>query len=89
MKCVSVKSVPKLLPVKQKQTYLEVARYLLKTITAGDEPRDYGYDPKTKALSSQWKTPRSPRSNKKSTPSSEQGESDVDSFLLSRRCHLP
>ena len=47
MKCVSVKSVPKLLPVKQKQTCLAVARYLLqcadqyanimKTIIVGDE----------------------------------------------------
>jgi len=48
MKCVSVKSVPKLLPVGQKQICLAVARYLLqcadqdanimKTIIASDEP---------------------------------------------------
>jgi len=48
MKYVSVKSLPKLLPVEQKQTCLAVARYLLqcadqdanimKTIIASDEP---------------------------------------------------
>jgi hypothetical protein len=48
MKCVSVKSAPKLLTVEQKQTCLEITRYLLqcadqdanimKTIIANDEP---------------------------------------------------
>jgi hypothetical protein len=75
MKCVSVKSIPKLLPVEQKRTCLVVARYLLqcvdqdanimKTIIASDEPGVYGYHPETKAQSSQWKTLRSPRPKKK------------------------
>jgi hypothetical protein len=63
MKCVSAKFVPKLLTVKQKETRLAVARDMLqcsdqdknfmKTIITGDKSWVYGYDPETKAQSSQ------------------------------------
>ena len=58
-KCISVKSVPKLLTVEQKETRLAVARDLLqcagqdanymKTLITGDESLVYAYDPETKA----------------------------------------
>jgi hypothetical protein len=57
--------------VKQKETCLVAARDLqqyadqeanfMKTITTGDESWVYGYNPKTKVQSSQWKTPGSLR----------------------------
>jgi hypothetical protein len=75
MKHVSVKSVPKLLPIKQKQTHLAAARYWLqcadqganftKTTVTSDEPWVYGYNPETKAQSSQLKHLRSSRLKKK------------------------
>jgi hypothetical protein len=59
MKCISVKCVPKLLTVKQKETCLAVARDLLqcagqdanylKTLITSDKSWVYGYDPETKA----------------------------------------
>jgi hypothetical protein len=58
-KCVSVKFVPKLLTVEQKETRLAVARDLLQcagqdanymeTLITSDESWEYGYDPETKA----------------------------------------
>jgi len=59
MKCISVKFVPKLLTVEQKETCLAVARDLLqcagqdanylKTLITSDKSWVYGYDPEKKA----------------------------------------
>jgi len=51
----------------------------MKTVVTGDESWIYGYDPERKAQSSQWKTGVS--KGKNGPPSSEQSESDVDSFF--------
>jgi len=74
MKHVPEKSVPKVLTVQQKETHLAVDRDLLqcadhdanfmKTIITSDESWVYGYNPQTKAQSSQWKTSGSPRPKK-------------------------
>jgi hypothetical protein len=87
MKCISVKFVPKVLKVKQKETHLAVARDCLhcaekdtnfmKPLITDDKSWVYGYDPETKAEA------------KIGTPSSEQGESDTDSCLQSQRRHSP
>jgi hypothetical protein len=68
LKCVSVKFFPKLLTVKQKENHLAVTRDLLqcadqeanfmKTAITSDESWVCGYDPETKAQSSQRTTPR-------------------------------
>jgi hypothetical protein len=97
MKHFSAKFVPNLLTVEQKEIRLAVARDLLqcadqdanfmKIIITGDEFRNNGYDPETKVQSSQWKALRSPRP--KSRPSLGQSESDVCSFLRSRRLRSP
>jgi hypothetical protein len=66
MKRVSGKFVPKLFTVEQKGARLAVARDLLqcadqdanfmRTIITSDRSWVYGYDPETKAHSSQWMT---------------------------------
>jgi predicted class III extradiol MEMO1 family dioxygenase len=66
MKCISLKVVPNLLTVKQKETHLAIARDLLqcadkdtnfmKTIIIGDESSVCWYNPETRAQSSHWKT---------------------------------
>ena len=71
---VAAKSVPKLLTAEQKELCVEVAQDLLdttstdpeflNTVITGDESWVYGYDPETKAQSSQWKHPESPRPKK-------------------------
>ncbi|XP_064111493.1 protein GVQW3-like [Macrobrachium nipponense] len=71
---VFAKFVPKLLVEQQKQLCLEIAQDLLdcansdsdfmKTIITGDETWVYGYNPKTKFQSSQWKHQTSPRPKK-------------------------
>ena len=71
---VSAKFVPKLLTVEQKQLRLEIAQDMLdcvesdsnflNTVITGDESWVYGYDPETKAQSSQWRHPSSPRPKK-------------------------
>ena len=71
---VSAKFVPKLLTMEQKQLCLEIAQDMLdciesdsnflNTVITGDESWVYGYDPETKAQSSQWKHPSSPRPKK-------------------------
>ena len=65
MRKVSAKFVPRLLSEEQKQVRLDIAQDLLQTtddnpdylntVITGDESWVYGYDPKTKAKSSQWK----------------------------------
>jgi len=60
--------------MEQKQLPLEITQDMLdcvesdsnflKTVITGDEPWVYGYDPETKAQSSQWKHPSSPRPKK-------------------------
>jgi len=71
---VSVKFVPKLLMMEQKQLRLEIAQDMLdcvesdsnflNTVITGDESWVYRYDPETKAQSSQWKQSSSPRPKK-------------------------
>ena len=71
---VSGKFVPKLLTMEQKQLRLEIAQDMLdcvesdsnflNTVITGDESWVYEYDPETKAQSSQWKYPSSPRPKK-------------------------
>jgi len=71
---VSAKFVLKLLTMEQKQLRLEIAQdmldcvesdsNLLNTVITGDESWVYGYDPETKAHSSQWKHSSSPRPKK-------------------------
>lgn len=74
MKRVAAKFVPKLLNFEQKQQRMEVAQEslnevnvdsdLLKRVITGDETWVYGYDVETKAQSSQWRHPGSPRPKK-------------------------
>jgi len=74
MKRVAAKFIPRLLSQEQKEFRAEVAEdllqnsindpHFLKQVITGDESWVYGYDPETKAQSSQWKTPLSPRPKK-------------------------
>jgi hypothetical protein len=74
MRRVAAKFVPKLLSYEQKELHLDFAQDMLecangdldflKTVITGDESWVYGYAPGTKAQSSQWKSPSSPRSKK-------------------------
>ena len=71
MRRVSAKFVPKLLTMEQKQLHVEVSQDMLdyansdpeflNIVITGDESWVYGYDPETKAQSSQWKHSTSPR----------------------------
>ena len=71
MRRVSAKFVPKLLTMEQKQLRLEVSQDMLDytnsdpefldIVTTGDESWVYGYDPETKAQSSQLKHSSSQR----------------------------
>jgi hypothetical protein len=68
MRRVAAKFVPKLLSAEQKELRVEVAQdlldttstepELLNTVITGDESWVYGYDPETKAQSSQWRRRR-------------------------------
>ena len=68
------KFVPRLLSQEQKEFCAAVAQDLLETanndpdflkkVITGDESWVYGYDPETKAQSSQWKSPESARPKK-------------------------
>ena len=70
---VSAKFMPKLLMMEEKKLCLEIAQDMLdcvesdsnflNTVITGDE-WVYGYDPETKAQSSQWKHPSSPKPKK-------------------------
>jgi hypothetical protein len=83
---VSLKFVPKLLMMEQKQLLLEVLQDMLdytnsnpeflNIMTTGDESWVYGYGLETKAQSSQWKHSTSP-----GQASAEQYQSDVDHFV--------
>ena len=74
MRKMSKKCVPKLLTREQKQLHLEVSQDMLdyansdpeslNIVTTGDESWVYGYDPETKAQSSQWKHSTSLRPKK-------------------------
>ncbi|PNF35236.1 hypothetical protein B7P43_G06872 [Cryptotermes secundus] len=74
MRRIAAKFVPRLLQNEQKQHRLEVCRELqqqlqedpnfLSKVVTGDESWVYGYDPKSKQQSSQWKSPSSPRPKK-------------------------
>ena len=87
MRRVSAKFIPKLLSDEQKQHRLQVAQELinrsendadmLNRVITGDESWVYGYDPETKAQSSQWKSPGSPRPKK-----ARQSRSNVKTMLV-------
>jgi hypothetical protein len=74
MRRVAAKFVPNLLSYEEKELLLDVAQEMLecangdldflKTVITGDESWVNGYDPGTKAQSSQWKSPLSPRPKK-------------------------
>ncbi|KAL4098969.1 hypothetical protein QTP88_023475 [Uroleucon formosanum] len=73
MRRVAAKFVPRLLTLEQKENRLTICQDLknrsidpnfIKNIVTGDETWVYGYDPETKAQSSQWKTKFSPRPKK-------------------------
>ena len=75
MHCVAAKFVPRILTADQKQQRVVCTelRQLasndetsLSRVITGDESWVYGYNPKTKRQSSQWKSPTSPRPKKKS-----------------------
>jgi hypothetical protein len=71
---VSAKLVPRLLTQDKTEHRATACRELLQraennatflpSIITGDESWVYGYDPETKQMSSQWKTPSSPRLKK-------------------------
>ena len=73
-KRVAAKFVPRLLSCEQKEFRAAVAQDLYETanndpdfrkkVITGDESWVYGYDPETKAKSSQWKSLESPRPKK-------------------------
>jgi len=75
MRRVSVKFIPCVLMVEQKQQSLSISLELhnratsdssfLGNVITGDETWVYGYDPETRVQSSQWKSPSSPRAKKK------------------------
>ena len=89
MRRVSAKFVRKLLKMEQKKLRLEVSQNVLdyansdpeflNIVTTSDETWVYGY-PETKAQSSQWKYPTSPKP-KRGQASAEQRQSDVDRFI--------
>jgi hypothetical protein len=74
MRRVSAKLVPRLLTQDETEHRATAYRELLQraendatflpSITTADESWVYGYDPETKHVSSQWKTPSSPRPKK-------------------------
>lgn len=86
MRRISAKFVPKLLNEDQKharvQTCLELQESartdpdFIHSIITGDETWVFGYDPETKAQSSQWKSPTSPRPKK-----ARQSRSNVKTLL--------
>jgi len=69
MRRVSVKLVPCVLTVEQKQQHLSISLELcdratsdssfLGNVIMGDETSVYSYDPETRVQSSQWKSPSS------------------------------
>jgi hypothetical protein len=87
MRRIAAKFVPRLLTNDQKQGRENICLELREKtnegptficgIITGDESWIYGYDPKTKQQSSQWKSPRSPRAKK-----SRQVRSSTKSILI-------
>jgi hypothetical protein len=89
-KRISAKFVPRLLSDDLKAHRVSVCRELkqqasndpnfISNIITGDETWVYGYDPETKQLSSQWKSPNSPWP-KKRVSSSKQCQVHADRFF--------
>jgi histone-lysine N-methyltransferase SETMAR len=87
MRRVSAKLVPRLLTQDQTEHRATACRELLQraenvatflpSIITGDESWIYGYDPETKQMPSQWKTPSSPRPRK-----ARQVRSNVKTMLI-------
>jgi hypothetical protein len=74
MRCISAKSVPRLLSNELKAHHVSFCRELkqqardnskFSNIITDDETLVYGYDAETKQQSSQWKLPDSPQPKKK------------------------
>jgi histone-lysine N-methyltransferase SETMAR len=86
-KRVSAKLVPRLLTQDQTEHHATACRELLQraendvtflpSIITGDESCVYGYDPEIKQMSSQWKTPLSPRPKK-----ARQVQSNIKTMLI-------
>lgn len=74
MRKVCAKLVPRVLTAEQKQQRVDVCRemlnalennpHFLDNVVTGDESWTFQYDPETKAQSSEWHTPASPRPKK-------------------------
>lgn len=74
MRKVCAKLVPRVLTAEQKQRRVDVCREMLNelennpdfldNVVTGDESWTFQYDPETKAQSSEWHTPESPRPKK-------------------------
>ena len=87
MRRVSAKFVPRLLTAEQKDDRVSICADLreraqndpnfMSSVITGDESWVYGYDPKTKQMSSQWKTASSPRLKK-----ARQVKSNVKTMLI-------
>jgi hypothetical protein len=87
MRRIAAKFVLTLLSNDQKEHRVAVCRKLkdqarddpnfISKVITGDESWVYGYDPKTKQQSSQWKSPNSPRPKK-----ARQVRSNVKSMLI-------
>jgi hypothetical protein len=84
MRYVSEKLVPWLLTQDQTEHHVTACHELLQneatflpSIITGDESWVYGYDPETKQMPSQWKTPSSPRPKK-----ARQVRSNVKAMLI-------
>jgi len=79
---VAAKFVPKLLTPKQKEHHVAICQELrqralddppfMPRVIMGNKSWVYGYDPKTKQQSSQWKSPGSPRPKKVREPQCDQ-----------------
>ena len=87
MRRVSAKFVPRLLTAEQTDDRVSICTDLreraqndpnfMSSLITGDESWVYGYDPETKQMSSQWKTPSSPRPKK-----ARQVKSNVKTMLI-------
>ncbi len=91
MSRISVKFVSKILLDEQKQNRVRISQemsknieddpdYLTEVIT-GDESWVYGYNPETKAQSSQWITPKHSPKPKKRTNEAFSNQDNVDCFF--------
>jgi len=98
MKRVSAKFVPQLLTDHQINNCLNVCydlreqagndSQILSKVVTGDETWCYGYDPEAKQVSSQWKTPDSPKPKKARQVRSNVKNMLISSFMLMEFCTM-